>query len=712
MQKRLKSLNTLKKYESQANRSRQKPIARDESSRFKGATAQSEVQKNEDHSKSASTKAYPIFGQQAKDQTKTTDRATSLAHENRSASRKRKASQASEQSQPLEATQETSSAPTRTDRQKCGKALSTATARRDRGRADAAAGSGTKKPLQPARKLVSELTNSIAAPVHDQMSHESKAAVLHETAKSEPTNPRKPVRRRLIDSLAEQAEPSDSSDSSDGEASAYDRRATTAPLVHDLAIARGPVGNTPRQPPLQPQSRAPSASIQRTGVLKHKYSSASTLRDKHSTALARSELSGSHMDDLIKSTPGLETDAFGFGGIVDDEPGTAQTAIRSVHELRRAGANNRFADEINDIMERIGRPGPKSLVARRNALLDLAQRLQRKDFLRRFCDHGTRDDLFESVGSETDLLCGFLLLSITTTLLETQLASHLVVYLRSQGLVTLIKRLISEKEDIVEKMRSQRPKSLSNAAMESLSMLGTSLRVQEFWGDSRPDHLLPPRLVCLGLISASSKFYNASDFAELVFAVTDDLLKVLEEASPEGQFSGCRRPEETFALAALEAYSNKAIESGRTPEWGDRYPPIIAALLSPALSSPMTLFKDSEGHILSLALNITNKNPAATTQFVQDVFLRRLAVAIDLRFAAIKQATADDASYTRSFKDLVLMINLMINIMADWPQARAFDDNKASAGESSLLPLILIFIHHHASMNEVGTRNLARSGCV
>ncbi len=78
--------------------------------------------------------------------------------------------------------------------------------------------------------------------------------------------------------------------------------------------------------------------------------------------------------------------------------------------LRQAGADSRFGDEMHDIMERISAPTQKPSSLRRGALLELAQKVQEKDFRRQFRNHG-EGGLFKQVGDRRWTSLADLLLS-------------------------------------------------------------------------------------------------------------------------------------------------------------------------------------------------------------------------------------------------------------------------------------------------------------
>jgi len=163
---------------------------------------------------------------------------------------------------------------------------------------------------------------------------------------------------------------------------------------------------------------------------------------------------GSALFNLGRLTKSATINTFSY---LDEDDETGNTgAVRSIHELRQAGANSRFADEMDDILDRVGVPSTKPSSLRRGALLELAQKLNEKDFRQQFRNHSDGGNLFRSLADETDLISGYAILAIVTTLLAATTSAHLIQQLRSHGLATLVSKLLDNTTDIGQLVKDRK----------------------------------------------------------------------------------------------------------------------------------------------------------------------------------------------------------------------------------------------------------------
>src|SRR3569833_1551255 len=290
-------------------------------------------------------------------------------------------------------------------------------------------------PLRPTAK--SQIKSGSSAP---------KADAVPDPLPKATQAPAKP-RRRLIDALASQAEASseDDEEDNDSEQDMEPKNSRRSPAKDELISLDhvSPMPASPGPSRTRVPSRQVTLSTKKPGV-KFTYS-------QQRTVLAEDPFDGLATGDDLLSQPLLPNSqsnlsAFSF----DDDDGAATTgAVRSVHELRQAGANNRFADELDDILDRIGKPTPgKPSSMRRSALLDLSQKLRDKSFLRQFRSHSGEATLFRDLGKETDAIAGYALCCILVTLLASSASTHLYHELKTQGISQLLATLLPNELDI------------------------------------------------------------------------------------------------------------------------------------------------------------------------------------------------------------------------------------------------------------------------
>ncbi len=412
---------------------------------------------------------------------------------------------------------------------------------------------------------------------------------------------------------------------------------------------------------------------------------------------------GSDLSILESLLPGPENKASSFDFDDDIDDGPSQGAIQSIHELRQAGANSRYADELVDIMDRVGRPSTgKPSSARRSALLEMVQRLQEKAFLRHFRDQGADIQLFHDVGKEADVFAGYSISCIMITLLASGSASQrLLRDFQQQQIKNIFERLLKIDTDIIALARD-RKNNVSNHMRQQLGNLKETMKKLPVWkpAPAAPSQLSPRTITLKALHMFAEQLQAVSgrangldeDDGALSTALTSELFGIVSstlaspydgdesDSSPSLLLSGVSSDAESvelhLALTLLELHSVAAMQSDISAEWTRDYLPIIASALKESLNGHQ---QESTGLsslallVLKLAMNTANNNPDAARLYVEKGLLRRLAdlsaVGLD---ALIRSAKTGEAFTSDSLNELLLMLGVMIN----------FSENDTAAGET------------------------------
>ncbi|GAB1314316.1 Wings apart-like protein C-terminal domain-containing protein [Madurella fahalii] len=510
-------------------------------------------------------------------------------------------------------------------------------------------------------------------------------------------------KRRLIDALAAQAEDETSSggEEASSQASAIPHAGPTSAFRDSSPPALSSLN--------QPKTLArPVIAAKKTGP-KFTYS-------QQRTMLADDDdlLGGAGFDDLGNGSAGGAL--FNFGRLtksstintfsyLDEDDETVNTgAVRSLHELRQAGANSRFADEMDDILDRIGSPSAKPSSLRRGALLEVAQKMKHKDFRQQFRNHSDGGNLFKSLGEETDLVSGYAVLAIVTTLLAATTSAHLIQQLRSQGLPKLISRLLGESTDIAQ-LAKDRKHNVSRNAQITLTTIRGSLLDLPIWEPFSPT-LLSPRtlaLKCLDLFMRQSTHTSADDevFSQVV---SDCLFSILSDGvSDPGCWDFPHRQESCdfyLALYVLEGHSINAMQSRLSSRWTKQYAPTVADVLETALDRPADKFDDLESLTLRISLNITNHNGEASRLFVEKGLLGRLAKSACVAFGVVLNSMKVDSFLSKVLESLIMMLGAMINFCVYYPPASATLEERDDGVGSPLNQLIRVFADNHSKTGD------------
>jgi len=392
---------------------------------------------------------------------------------------------------------------------------------------------------------------------------------------------------------------------------------------------------------------------------------------------------------------------------LDEDDETANTgAVRSIHELRQAGANSRFADEMDDILDRVGSPSAKPSSLRRGALLELANKMKHKDFRQQFRNHSDGGSMFKSLADETDLISGYGILAVVTTLLAATTSAHLIQQLRSQGLATLISRLLDSTLDIVQ-LSKDRKQNVSRNAQLTLGTIKSSLLELPVWEPFSPSSLSPRTLAlkCLDLLMRQPTHATAEDEV-LSEAVTDRLFSILAGGvSNPACWDATIQPQEScdfyLALYVLEGHSISAMQSPLSSVWTKQYAPIVADVLETALARPTEQMGDLESLTLRISLNITNHNGEASRLFVDKGLLQGLAKSACNAFGIVMNSMKVDSFLSKVLESLIMMMGAMINFCVYYPPASASLEERGDGAGSPLNRLIQVFAENHSKTADV-----------
>lgn len=508
-------------------------------------------------------------------------------------------------------------------------------------------------------------------------------------------------RQRLIDTLAEQAEESSSSSSSseeeEDEAVGMSQNARRSPEAKDVSIfdLSSPSSSTPERPKMY----ARQESMKKTGGPKFTYGSQRSI-------LAEDTFGdmGDGGDDLLLSQSLLPPSTSQFDmDDEDDEPFTTG-AVKSIHELRQAGANSRFADQMHDLLERVGRASGKTASSRRNALLELALKLQDKSFSRQFRDHTGDGRLFAQLGKETDLVAGYALVAILSTLLATTTSAHIIRQLQGQGFSLLLGRLLASSTDITS-LAKDRKSNLSRHGQESVTKLKAALLKLSVWDPVAPS-TLSPRSLALKALDLVDKQSSSTAAGDEFFShdVTDRLFSILSNASDLRSWDLPGEDDSVdfyLAVSLLESHSIQAMQTESKEQWTTKHLPIIADTLGATLRHNTGHLSQLGVLVLKLTLNAANNNHDASAAFVEKGTLRDLAEALCDTFNTAKNSVAAEEVFSSIIQSLLLMLGVMINFSEHDPSAGSTLSSTSDASVSPLDRFIKLFLDHSVATSEV-----------
>lgn len=373
----------------------------------------------------------------------------------------------------------------------------------------------------------------------------------------------------------------------------------------------------------------------------------------------------------------------------DDEGLKTKVAIRSVHELRRAGANNRSSDEVDDLLSRIGSPGSLASTMRRNGLCELADKLQKKEFMNQFRDHASRDNVAKGISNEKDAISGFLLAAVFVIFLSAGPAPHMLHQLTENRVGLWLSHLLNLPEDISAIAR-QKSANMPKTTRNSLENVKTALLRMRIWHGYKLQHI-SPRTIALQLLSMLMGLLDSHD----VRAVLNDTSTNISELRSHFAAHDSRDDVDyALTICILEAKSSSTAIIDEPLAEIQQEMPEIAAFLQNMLQSWPKAHNDIDATLLKLAINTTN-NETRAAAFQSGQLLSSLVRCIISGFSSVQNAIQNSAFESSIYDELLLILGIMINVVEHSPDARA------SVHETEIDQLIATWSESERSIEKV-----------
>ncbi|KAM0251297.1 hypothetical protein ACHAQJ_008237 [Trichoderma viride] len=348
----------------------------------------------------------------------------------------------------------------------------------------------------------------------------------------------------------------------------------------------------------------------------------------------------------------------------DDELKT-KVAIRSVHELRRAGANNRSSDEVDDLLSRIGAPGGLASTMRRNGLCELADKLQKKEFMNQFRDHASRDNIAKGICKEKDAISGFLLATAFVIFLSSGPAPHMLHQLTENRVGLWLSNLLSIQEDITA-IATQKSSNMPRTTRSALASVKDALLGMPIWhGYKSPN--LSPRTIALQLLSMLVGLLDPHDVQVILDDTAANISKLRSHFAKHDS-----RDDVDYALTVciLEAQSSSTAATNEELAEVQREMSEIAAFLKSMLQRWPKSYNNIDATLLKLAINTTN-NETRAAAFQDSQLLSSLIRCIISGFSAVQNAIQNSAFESNVYDELLLILGIMINVLEHCSDARA-----------------------------------------
>jgi hypothetical protein len=383
-------------------------------------------------------------------------------------------------------------------------------------------------------------------------------------------------------------------------------------------------------------------------------------------------------------------------GDADEEQ--ACVTIRTIHELRQAGANRRFIDAMEDLLDRIENPS-----TRRSGLLDLAQKMEEKDFHHKFFSNGMEHRLYPHLEQERDVISGFLILSLLITLLDLGTTPMAIVH-RLQGMNRLLVHLLDVKDNVIAVAKDRRS-NMSKYSQMALSCQVQSLLSLRVWKDLRVESA-SPRTVALRFLELLVRQSRKSSYTGAIISseLTEKIFSILKMHSRNGSWdlpTGQDLVDIQLALSTLESHSLNAVTNLDDSTLVDYYLPIVRSILESTLKSPSDEIKVLQVSVVRLTLNATNNSPGASDVFATPETMHVIGQALVTNFNLLSKFMTEEERI-KLVDHLVLMSGVMMNFAECSVAARRCFHELKDSGQDPLDDLVNIFVDNLEKTFEVG----------
>ncbi|KAI9683136.1 MAG: hypothetical protein M1829_005927 [Trizodia sp. TS-e1964] len=378
-------------------------------------------------------------------------------------------------------------------------------------------------------------------------------------------------------------------------------------------------------------------------------------------------------------------------------------AIRSIHELRQAGGNKRFLDEMEALLEDIRDVRKTSLSRRRNGLLELVGKLNNKATILRFLENGLEQRLFTNLDTESDIVVNFILASALIFLLSGGLSKQSLLLIRKHGVLPMLTGLLATDQDIIAVAKDRRT-NMSKVAQGMVASFRDTLMKSDFFVSDNFSNLSPRLIGLMSMDLFSRKLLEIGDGESLLPHNTMQcLVNILSRSctwKPAIQPSQSQIVELELALSILESCTTGENISGEVPTLADDLAVAVAEAQCHFSQWNGGEFKQLQVLGFRLNLNITNNNGAICDIFAQGGYFVAVINIVKVKFKLLSgDIDEEERLYTVDF--LILALASLINL-AEWSELARLSVLQSRSEESSPLECLLdLFAGRQERVSEV-----------
>ncbi|KAF2756038.1 hypothetical protein EJ05DRAFT_487846 [Pseudovirgaria hyperparasitica] len=348
----------------------------------------------------------------------------------------------------------------------------------------------------------------------------------------------------------------------------------------------------------------------------------------------------------------------------DDDLSDSGAGMKSIHELRIAGANRQFSNEVDALFEDLDQPKKASLSSRRSALINLGAKLTDKRFVSKLLDKGLSRRIFNAHVADysQDPILGFAFSACVAFILTADKSTAVLADIRESGTLECLASLLDRTDDIAHLVKARRT-NMSRIAQKAVMDLHEIVRSStHLWAVASSTSISPRLLALRGLELSTRSLRKAGDRDELL--TQDHLAKVLAiaETSSSGSATGSVSPlDQRCVYYSLSVALDTTLGDTASEVWSTANQHRFRDIAASFLDTPPRFGPKVEQLATKLCLNLTNNNAHTSALFASPVIIQSFLCSIDSRFNLLSSPLSP-ADRSIAIDHLVLGLGAMINL--------------------------------------------------
>lgn len=398
-----------------------------------------------------------------------------------------------------------------------------------------------------------------------------------------------------------------------------------------------------------------------------------------------------HLEETVpvSSSNPLRPEAIASQDLEDSDDALVATVVKSIHELRQAGLNNRFDRDMETLFEDLEPRSSPSKALKIQALLQLNQQLKGASFARQFLEAGLTRRLARCAQLDTDTVSAVLTTVAMSEIFPLDRVSPEDLLCAFQALVRLAPGLLIQAQPF-HKVVIDRKQNLSKALSRDLVEFGKTVKVETLGNNI----LWTPRSLALFVLEHLLRTIRKSRTMpiDLPTSLFNQILEILSVSVEEYE---AQRQLVEVALTILE-YSAVSSASRTHENQAEATTNPDYSLLGDAVTRLVQCTSVEERTVKSIALrlvvSLTNDEPVVCTSLAETDLIPAVFSIIEQELPPLSESADSGDEFDASKLDSVIMaLGCLLNLADCSSEARHRMYAPSQPGVSNVHWLVSMF---------------------